>query len=130
MKSTRNKLIASALFLALAIIMGAFAAHGAKDHLSETYLKVMDTANKYLMYFALIHLGMALSNQMMPSKKVFVSFYAGILLFSGSLYAMCLMDGFHALEFKKYVVALTPIGGLLMIVALLLWTWDLWKLKD
>lgn len=129
MDRTRKKIMLSAIFLAFSIIMGAFAAHGAKDYLSDTYLKVMDTANKYLMYFSIIHFGMSLAQGMIPGKKVFLSLYLGVFLFSGSLYAMCFMDAFHRLDLKVYVVALTPLGGVAMIVSLLLWAFNLWRKK-
>lgn len=106
--------------LALAVAIGAFGAHGLKGKITDHYLTVFETANRY--HF--IHgIGMALSiyilNQYATPKdlrRVFLLFFAGIILFSGSLYILSIADliGQPGL---KFMGAITPIGGLLFIAA-------------
>src|SRR5579863_9576658 len=68
----------------LAVMAGAFAAHGLKAHLSADALSVFETGARYQMYHAL---AMALAAQIGAQRAAW-AFMAGILLFSGSLYLL------------------------------------------
>lgn len=91
----------------LAVALGAFAAHGLKPRLSAELLDVFEVGARYHMYHALAMLaaaglaGAAASRGALWSCRMFL---AGIVLFSGSLYAMAL-SGVRALG------AITPFGG-------------------
>nr|WP_240644697.1 DUF423 domain-containing protein [Paenibacillus paeoniae] len=104
--------IIGAVNAALAIILGAFGAHGLEDKLSEHYLDVFETGVKYHMYSALGLMLIALLDKMIGgSRKVLIGgrlILAGTIIFSGSLYILSL-TGFSKLGI------ITPIGGVAMI---------------
>ena len=114
----KRYLAASFIILALAVIFGAFGAHALKNHLSEHYLSVFETGNKY--HF--IHgLGMAMSIFILSNKatskqisRLAILFLMGIILFSGSLYMLSLAETL-GLPFLKMLGAVAPIGGLFFI---------------
>jgi uncharacterized membrane protein YgdD (TMEM256/DUF423 family) len=89
---------------ALAVLAGAFAAHGLKARLSPDLLAVWETGARYHMYHAL---AMALA-AMAGARWSPALFLAGIALFCGSLYAL-------ALTGTGWLGAVTPIGGVLFI---------------
>ena len=92
----------------LAVALGAFGAHGLRGRLSPDMLAVFETGVRYHMYhaLALILVGLMMSrwNDWLIHTAGWC-FVAGILLFSGSLYAL-------ALSGVTILGAVTPIGGL------------------
>lgn len=113
-------LVISALNLALAVMLGAFGAHGLKKIASDAQLAWWQTATDYFFYHALGLLLLSVLMQIQPALKLKSSFYAiqtGILFFCGSLY-------FMALGFPKVLGAITPLGGALMILGWLLLAWN------
>jgi uncharacterized membrane protein YgdD (TMEM256/DUF423 family) len=108
-----NKFIAlGCFFAALGVAAGAFGAHGLKNILSPDMLAVYETAVRYQMYhsFGLIAVGVLAKLHGEASRTVIAGwcFVAGILLFSGSLYALTLAD-------MKWLGAVTPLGGVAFI---------------
>jgi len=102
-----------ALFGLLAVIIGAFGAHGLENTLSEHALARYHTGVEYQFYhvMALLILGVISSSLSTTPKLVKlsgISFVAGILLFSGSLYL-------YALTGLTTFGMITPIGGLAFI---------------
>jgi len=102
---------------ALAIMLGAFAAHAIQNTLNERMLAVFNTAVDYHLYHALglIVLGL-LVKQHPISKALTTAIYLmlfGIIVFCGSLYALSL-TGIAKLGM------ITPFGGIAFIVAWLL----------
>ncbi|MES2818872.1 MAG: DUF423 domain-containing protein [Pseudomonadota bacterium] len=103
------------LFVGLAVFfgftgvaLGAFAAHGLKARLSADYLAVFQTGVHYQMLHALALLALALLSVQLPGRWLTAAgslFVLGILLFSGSLYALTL-TGVGKLGI------ITPFGGL------------------
>jgi uncharacterized membrane protein YgdD (TMEM256/DUF423 family) len=97
-----------AVFALLAVAIGAFGAHGLKDHLSPDELDVYKTGVQYHMFHALAILLVAGLNERLSSKKAALwaarLFVVGIVLFSGSLYALAI-SGIDILG------AITPLGG-------------------
>ncbi len=90
------------------VALGAFAAHGLKSRLSAEYLAVFQTGTHYQLIHALALFGVALLALQAPSRAVQVAgscFALGIVLFSGSLYALTL-SGVGKLGI------ITPFGGL------------------
>lgn len=90
-----------------AVALGAFAAHGLKAQLSPEYLTVFQTGVHYQMVHALALFGVALLAERLPGRLVKAAgtlFVVGILLFSGSLYALTL-SGLSKLGM------ITPLGG-------------------
>lgn len=88
--------------------LGAFAAHGLKTRLSAEYLAVFQTGVHYQLVHALALFGVALLVAHLPGRLLTAAgslFALGILLFSGSLYALTL-SGIGKLGM------ITPLGGL------------------
>ncbi len=103
----RTWLISAAIFGFLSVVFGAFGAHGLKNVLDQYGHIVYDKAVRYQMFhtlalFALGLLQMQLKN--VSFKIAGWAFIAGIILFSGSLYAL-------ALSGIKILGILTPFGG-------------------
>lgn len=101
----------SALNLALAVLLGAFGAHGLKAIASAEQLMWWATATQYFFYHALGLLGLSLlllARPLFPIKLSFVSIQIGIILFCGSLYVM-------SLGLDRIFGIITPIGGAFMI---------------
>lgn len=97
----------------LAVALGAFAAHGLRNSLEPRLLETFQTGVQYHMYHALALILVALLASSQPSTLVRTSGYLfalGILLFSGSLYALSLTG-------IRWLGAITPIGGLAFLAA-------------
>lgn len=100
-------LIAGAANGLLAVAAGAFGAH-ALANLPERYLNAFRTAAQYQMYHALALLILTLLPRAPLVQLAGYTFLAGILLFSGSLYAL-------ALSRQGWLGAVTPFGGVLLL---------------
>ena len=96
---------------ALAVVAGAFAAHGLRGHLPPGMLSVWETGARYHMYHALA-MGLAAlaaeNNKEAGSRWSPKLFLAGIVLFCGSLYGL-------ALGGPIWLGPITPLGGVLLI---------------
>ncbi len=105
-------LFVAALSGFLAVALGAFGAHGLKARLSEDMMAVYQTAVQYHFYHTLALLAVAvLLAGGLQSAALRASgwlFAAGIVVFSGSLYAL-------ALSGMRVLGAVTPLGGLLFL---------------
>lgn len=96
----------------LSVILGAFAAHGLKSRLSETLLNTFQTGVQYQMYHSLALILVALLYRQMPHSILLYSagfMFAGIVLFSGSLYLLALTE-------IKWFGPITPLGGICFII--------------
>ena len=114
----------SALNLALAVMLGAFGAHGLKARASEAQLTWWQTATDYFFYHALGLLLIAILLKVLPQLQIKLSFVLiqiGIIFFCGSLYLM-------ALGLPRGFGAITPIGGALMIAGWLNLAWKARKM--
>jgi uncharacterized membrane protein YgdD (TMEM256/DUF423 family) len=112
-----------ALNAAIAIAAGAFAAHGLREKLDARALEVFETGARYHMYhaFALVLVGViATTSAARGAQTAGWLFQIGIVLFSGSLYAL-------ALTGAKGLGAITPIGGLAFIAGWLWLAWSAWR---
>ena len=119
----RQLIIVAALTLMVGVGAGAFGAHGLKRMITPDMLSVWQTAVLYQLVHGLGMLAIAALGARMGSPLLSLSggvMFAGILIFSGSLYALVL-TGTGALG------AITPIGGLLMISAWLLVAYAAWR---
>ena len=104
--------VIGAVNAAIAIGLGAFAAHGLKGRVPPDMLLVFETGARYHMYHALGLLAVAwLSTERGPAANLpGILMLAGIVLFSGSLYALSLSG-------VRWLGAITPLGGLAFIAA-------------
>jgi uncharacterized membrane protein YgdD (TMEM256/DUF423 family) len=105
----------SVILLALAVMIGAFGAHGLKDRLDAYSMSVYEKAVFYHFIHALgmliVSLGMRAGVVAQNSGGwVCALLLAGIALFSGSLYAL-------AVSGVKILGAVTPFGGIAFIAA-------------
>ena len=90
------------------VALGAFGAHGLRSRLSAEMLTVFETGVRYQMYHAFAILIVALAAARIDGWLIRSAgwlFTAGIVLFSGSLYAL-------ALSGVTVLGAVTPLGGL------------------
>ena len=98
---------------ALSIMFGAFGAHGLEDRLSASYLDTFNIAVRYQFLHTLALLGIiCLPDHLVKLRTlhwVSISFAAGVLLFSGSLYLLVLFD-------IPSLGVITPIGGAALIL--------------
>ena len=108
----KTLMFVGALMGGLGVGIGAFGAHGLRGRLTPDMLTVFETGARYQMYHALAILGTAALMSRVEGRAVVIagwSFFAGILIFSGSLYAL-------ALTGVGVLGAITPIGGLAFLV--------------
>lgn len=108
-------LTSASILGAIAVVLGAFAAHGLKSQLPPYLLEVFNTGVLYqfIHVLALLTCGILIRHtHTVVAQKYFyraaVCFIIGILCFSGSLYAL-------ALTGIKWFGPITPFGGLLFI---------------
>lgn len=123
-----KKIISTAAVLGMiAIILGAFGAHGLKKVLSIEQLATFETGVKYQMYHALFLLFIGtttLINQKLK-KTILTLTVTGVLFFSGSIYLLA-TNSLTPIDFKA-IGFITPIGGLFLIISWLLLFFDLIK---
>ncbi|HEY1089665.1 MAG TPA: DUF423 domain-containing protein [Burkholderiaceae bacterium] len=102
-----------ALYGFLGVGLGAFGAHALRTRLSADMLAVWKTAVEYQMFHALALLGVGLLLRQGGGSTLLngsaACFAGGVLLFSGSLYAL-------ALSGVRILGAVTPLGGLLFLI--------------
>lgn len=105
----------AAVLLALAVAIGAFGAHTLRDRLDAYSMNVYERA----VFYHFIHALGLLIVSTLPRRADLAAWLlvAGIVLFSGSLYALAL-TGARALG------AVTPLGGLAFIAAWLVLAWS------
>ncbi len=99
-------------FAFLAVVLGAFGAHGLEARLTPDDLAIFETGVRYQMYHALGLLLLGLRSPGLSPGWIRASVWAftlGILLFSGSLYVLAL-SGIRGLG------AVTPFGGVAFLV--------------
>ncbi len=116
--------ISIAAFLgALTVALGAFGAHALKAVLSPAALITYETAVRYQMYHvvALLITGILMNKAASPKQQKLLRraglfFIDGIVLFSGSLYFI-VAKPFLGIEGLPWVGVITPMGGLLWMVA-------------
>lgn len=109
----RAPLVLGALFAMLAVMAGAFGAHGLRSVVSARALEVFQTAVTYQVYHAIgliliaLLAGFGLHRRLLKLAAGF--FLAGILMFSGSLYLLVLTE-------LRWIGPITPIGGVCFMV--------------
>lgn len=104
-------LMTASVFLALAVAIGAFGAHGLKTYLSTEMIQIYKTGVEYHFYHSLGLLFIGVIAISFPSELLkwsAISLVAGIILFSGSLYVL-------AISGVKWIGAITPFGGISFI---------------
>jgi uncharacterized membrane protein YgdD (TMEM256/DUF423 family) len=114
---------AAAFMGATAVLLGAFAAHGLRDSLSDDMLAIFEVGVRYHMFHALAILAASLAPDIwwrrLRLRAACWAWIAGIMIFSGSLYLL-------AVTGAKWLGAVTPIGGVAFVAG---WTLAAWRQK-
>ena len=111
-------LITAAILGALAVILGAFGAHGLKKVLTADQLTSFETGVRYQIYHALVLLFVGIAVFIPPKMQrlIYVFMLWGIVLFSGSIYLLATKD-ITNIDISS-IGFVTPIGGSLLIIRL------------
>lgn len=107
----------AAILMAVAVILGAMGAHALEKHLAPESIESFATGVRYHIYHALALLVIAsvYDKLRFPRVRVAVqSLLIGILLFSGSIYALTI-GNLVEVALAPYIWWVTPLGGLLLI---------------
>jgi uncharacterized membrane protein YgdD (TMEM256/DUF423 family) len=102
----------------LAVALGAFGAHGLKKIVPAEAINTFETGVRYQFYHALALLAVAMLLEKFPRQSMRyagICFITGIVLFSGSLYALTLLQATNTVGLRG-IGAITPFGGLFFIV--------------
>lgn len=121
-------LLAASVAGFLAVALGAFGAHALKTRLTPDLLAIWHTAVQYQLYhvLALFAVALLMMNGALEStalKVAGIAFVVGMVIFSGSLYVLCLSG-------VRWLGAITPLGGTAFLVgwiALFVFAWQ-WTL--
>ncbi len=116
-KMDKKIISTGAIFGMLAIILGAFGAHALKKVLSIEELSAFETGVKYQMYHALFLVLIGTINELSQKAKktIYYLVVVGVIFFSGSIYLLA-TNNLTSFDFKV-IGFITPVGGLLLIVA-------------
>jgi uncharacterized membrane protein YgdD (TMEM256/DUF423 family) len=108
----KKSLVTGAGLLALAVLIGAFGAHGLKNMVTPDKLVTFETGIRYHFYHAFGVLFLAIIQQSFQALRLEVSFYAfiaGIFLFSFNCYL-------YVITGMKFFAMIVPVGGLLFVL--------------
>jgi uncharacterized membrane protein YgdD (TMEM256/DUF423 family) len=120
---TRIFFILGALMSMAGVVVGAFGAHALKERLGPEAMAWIQTGVQYHFIHALALLAAAWAAERWPGRMANAAgwlFLIGIVIFSGTLYAM-------ALGAPRWLGAVTPIGGTAFIVGWLLLALAAWR---
>lgn len=123
--TSKKALTLGALLLGLAVLIGAFGAHGLKNMVTADKLVTFETGVRYHFYHAFGLLFIGLIQQIFQTIKLNVSLYAflvGILLFSFNCY-------FYVLSGAKVFALVVPLGGVLFALGWFYLTVKILKLR-
>ena len=113
----KRLLITGSVLGILGIILGAFAAHGLKQLVDVEALKSFETGVRYQLYhaFLLLILGGTSFVNTKVKRSILYLVIIGLVFFSGSIYGLA-TNALSGFDFKT-IAFITPIGGLLLIIA-------------
>lgn len=116
----KKLLIAGSILGLISIILGAFGAHGLKSLVSAENIQTFETGVRYQMYHALLLLFVGSGSLIQPKAKALIFYFTliGILFFSGSIYGLA-TNSLTSFDFTS-IALITPVGGLLLILAWLI----------
>ena len=102
----------------LAVALGAFGAHTLKQYIEQDALNTFETGVRYQFYHALALLAVGMLLEKFPNKQLRYAgycFIGGVVLFSGSLYALTALKATATVGLSGIGVV-TPLGGVLFIL--------------
>jgi uncharacterized membrane protein YgdD (TMEM256/DUF423 family) len=114
---SKTFIISGAVAGLLAVLLGAFAAHALREHLTPGSLAAFKTGVQYQMTHALALVAVGILVRLIPAQHQGLKvlcwsggfFMAGIILFSGSLYLLVLLK-------MSWLGPVTPVGGLALML--------------
>jgi len=117
-------LVIGPVVCAVSVLAGAFGAHGLRARLDPRGLELWETAARYLMYsgLGLTLIGLVATQDPRPGFT-----WAGWTLFVGAL-IFCDTVSWLALGGPRWLGAVTPIGGVLMVTGFLVFAWTAFRL--
>jgi uncharacterized membrane protein YgdD (TMEM256/DUF423 family) len=121
--NSRLTLVVAGVLLALAVALGAIGMHVMRGRLANDYWLLYQTALHYQFYQAPALLGVGLALRLRDAKLLRLAaalITAGIVAFSGSLYAV-------ALGAPRALDRLPPVGGLLLVAGWLVFALGVWR---
>jgi uncharacterized membrane protein YgdD (TMEM256/DUF423 family) len=112
----------------IAVVLGAFAAHGLRSRLDAAALHAFETGVTYQFFHSIALCVLALWCRQLSRVPAIgdaavlagVAFIVGIVFFSGSLYAL-------ALGGPRWLGPITPIGGIAFISGWVAFIWSAWR---
>ncbi|MBI2257826.1 MAG: DUF423 domain-containing protein [Flavobacteriia bacterium] len=130
-KEQKRLIFTGLLFIFLGILLGAFGAHVLKEYLSAEKFNSFETGVRYQIYHGLGLLIVVCFNVMFSLKTKWVSIFMtlGVFCFSFSIYILSLKDLF-SFPIPKIFALFTPIGGLFLLFAWLLFFIEVLKIKN
>lgn len=127
MNFARTFLICGSVGGAVAVALGAFAAHGLRGRLDPTLLHAFETGVTYQFYHCLALCALAVWCRGLTEVQfgdaaavAGMAFIVGVVLFSGSLYAI-------ALGAPRWLGPITPLGGVAFIVGWAAFAYSAWR---
>ena len=110
--------LTAAVLLLLAIVLGAFGAHGLKDKVTPERIATFEVGVRYQFYIGLAILILGFNEEKLgfSLKPTFILLLIGVLFFSVSIYFLAIQEILGAS--LKFLGPITPLGGLLMIIGL------------
>lgn len=113
----KKLLITGSILGLISIIFGAFGAHGLKTLVSPENIQTFEIGVRYQMYHALFLLLVGSTSLVTPKNKNLIFYFTviGIVFFSGSIYGLA-TNSLTSFDFTS-IAFITPIGGLLLILA-------------
>jgi uncharacterized membrane protein YgdD (TMEM256/DUF423 family) len=124
-----NWFVTGSMLAALAVITGAFGAHGLKNLVDERAIANWDTASRYHIIHAigLILYALLSEKSIVKGRAVWAArfFLFGIIFFSGSLYLLSVRSLLSLPT--SWIGPITPLGGLCFILG---WIWIAWSVRS
>jgi len=122
-------LITGATTALIAVLLGAFGAHGLQKYVDAAAINSYTTGVRYQMYHAIACMVLGSLSVLSDStkRKIFYFFLGGILLFSGSIYLL-VIDEILGVSLSS-IGFITPLGGFLFILGWIFFIISLAKIK-
>ncbi len=116
----KSAVISGVVMMVIAIILGAFGAHGLKEHLTPEKLNTFEVGVRYQIYhgLAFLILGLSADKVQFSLKRPVQFIFAGVLMFSVSIYFLAIQEMLGVS--LNFLGPVTPLGGALMIIGWIL----------
>ncbi len=117
--NNKTTFITASFFALTAVMLGAFAAHGLKTHLTPSQISTFETGTQYQFMHAigLFIIGLLMyHNSAKLLRLASVIMTIGVILFSGSLYLLSCRTVL-GIESWTWLGPITPLGGLAFMMA-------------